>query len=69
MKTAKQISNLGLFLAGIFAAFVFPASPVFGIEKNVLEAVVHIRATVPEDARTARFLGTYRQGSGVIIDN
>ncbi|MDP6109034.1 MAG: serine protease, partial [Rhodospirillales bacterium] len=58
-----------IFLVGIFAAFVFPASPVFGIEKNLLEAVVHIRATVPEDARTARFLGTYRQGSGVIIDN
>jgi S1-C subfamily serine protease len=32
-----------------------------------LDAVVGVRATVPGDARTARVLGTQREGSGVVI--
>ncbi len=39
------------------------------VEKDILQAVVSIKASVPEDARTARFLGTDRIGSGVVIDN
>jgi serine protease Do len=35
---------------------------------NPLDAVVGVRATIPEDARTARVLGTEREGSGVVID-
>lgn len=33
-----------------------------------LDAVVGVRATIPEDARTAHSLGTERAGSGVVID-
>lgn len=33
-----------------------------------LESVVSIRSEIPEDAFTARILGTEREGSGVVID-
>ena len=38
-------------------------------EKNLLRAVVGIETTISPDARTARILGTQRQGSGVVIDD
>ncbi|MFP6710281.1 MAG: S1C family serine protease [Rhodospirillales bacterium] len=47
----------------------FPTSSANALEKDILQAVVGIETTVPSDARTARFLGTKRQGSGVVIDN
>ena len=34
-----------------------------------LEAVIGVRASVPQDARTARTLGTDRAGSGIVIDD
>jgi hypothetical protein len=34
-----------------------------------LEAVVHVHAEVPPEARTAAYLGTARDGSGVVIDD
>jgi S1-C subfamily serine protease len=37
--------------------------------KGILEAVVKVRATVPQNARTARSLGTEREGSGTVIDS
>ena len=37
--------------------------------KEILSAVVRIRAEVPSDARTARFLGTVREGNAVVIDD
>lgn len=36
--------------------------------EELLRAIVKIRALIPEDARTARILGTEREGHGVIID-
>jgi S1-C subfamily serine protease len=36
---------------------------------TLLAAVVGVRATVPEDARTAQALGTQRAGSGIVIDS
>jgi S1-C subfamily serine protease len=36
---------------------------------KVLSAVMRLQAKVPEDARTARYLGTERDGSGVAIDS
>jgi len=36
---------------------------------GVLESLVHVMATVPEDATTADSLGTVRQGSGIVIDS
>ena len=35
---------------------------------EALSAVVHIRAHIPATARTARFLGTQREASGIVID-
>ncbi len=40
--------------------------PSFGPE--ILESIVKVTARVPSDARTARSLGTEREGSGVAID-
>jgi S1-C subfamily serine protease len=34
-----------------------------------LEAIVHVHAEIPPDARTAAFLGTAREGSGIVIDD
>ena len=36
---------------------------------DILKAVVGLRAEIPANARTARFLGARRQGSGVVVDN
>lgn len=63
MKTIKCI---------LFTAFtIFLALPVYGQTKNndPLDAMVTVRAIVPEDARTARALGTLREGNGIIIDS
>ena len=35
---------------------------------NPLDSIVGVRATIPADARTVRFLGAHREGSGVVID-
>jgi len=37
--------------------------------KEILKAVVKIRAIVPDYARSAKTLGTEREGSGVVIDS
>jgi hypothetical protein len=36
--------------------------------EHTLKAVVKVRSTIPDSARTARILGTEREGNGVIID-
>jgi len=35
---------------------------------EILNAVVKIKATIPEDASSAQILGTQREGNGVVID-
>ncbi len=37
--------------------------------EELLNAVVKVRATIPEDAATAQILGTEREGNGVVIDD
>ncbi|MBI3993174.1 MAG: serine protease [Candidatus Lambdaproteobacteria bacterium] len=37
--------------------------------RDILNAVVRVRATIPTTAHSARFLGTEREGSGVLIDD
>lgn len=61
----KRYKLVPIFL--LVLAFCLPAQ---GQQKNetVLDAVVKIRTTVPGDARTARALGTQREGNGVVID-
>ena len=39
------------------------------VRANPLDSIVGVRATIPEDARTAKVLGTERVGSGVVIDD
>ena len=45
-----------------------PAGAQQGFEE-ILKAIVKIRATIPEDARTANILGKEREGNGVVIDS
>ena len=37
--------------------------------EEILKAVVKVRAVIPEDALTAPFLGTEREGNGILIDS
>ncbi len=60
-----------LAVAGLVSALVSIAgAPVSAQQKEpaFLRAVVKISTRVPPDARTARRLGTEREGSGVVID-
>lgn len=60
-------------LATIFGIVAGLAIPVPGAAKpsedHLASAVVEIRSHIPKSARTAKFLGTRREGSGVIIDS
>ncbi len=51
-----------------FAAMPASAQQSVQAPGNPLRSVVGIRAKIPADARTARFLGPVREGSGVVID-
>ena len=55
----------------IFAALLALGQPSYGDQEpeEILKAIVKIRSIVPENARTARSLGTKREGSGVVIDS
>jgi S1-C subfamily serine protease len=51
---------------------IFPAYAQEGSKENVkelLKSVVKVRAMVPDYARSAKTLGTEREGSGVLIDD
>ena len=37
--------------------------------EDILNAIVKVKASVPQDAATARILGTLREGNGVVIDD
>jgi S1-C subfamily serine protease len=52
----------------ILIAFCVPAYADQAAEE-ILKAVVKIRAIVPKDSRSARTLGTEREGNGVVIDS
>ena len=61
-----------LILGAFWLVMVFPAYAQEGSKENVkelLKAVVKVRVTVPDYARSARTLGTEREGSGVLIDD
>jgi serine protease Do len=45
------------------------AAELQGDLAHLLEAVVRVHAEIPTDARTAAYLGTERDGAGVVIDN
>jgi S1-C subfamily serine protease len=62
MKRAQILASLVVLVTLVGTAWA--EQPV----EEILKAIVKIRAIVPEDARTARALGTEREGSGVVID-
>ena len=51
--------------------FIIFSHPVLADEKpeEILNAIIKVRATIPQDASTARVLGTEREGNGVVIDD
>jgi S1-C subfamily serine protease len=54
----------------VIATLLLSARPSFAADPaHWLDAVVRVRAEIPPEARTASFLGTKRQGSGVLIDD
>ena len=61
--SAMQRTVLGAVFAVL--ALVAPAGPAAA---NPLDSIVGLRATIPADARSVRFLGAHREGSGVVID-
>ena len=67
--------RLGGWCATLLAALLLPMLPVAAAEQKtaltpaLLDAVVRIETHIPADARTAGYLGTTRQGSGVVIDS
>jgi S1-C subfamily serine protease len=63
-------------VAGRFASalLLFIGADLFAAEPDPdpgrrLDAIVHVRTEIPAEARTAGFLGTQREGSGVVIDD
>jgi S1-C subfamily serine protease len=53
---------------------LLPGSAAVGAERDDelarrLEAIVGVHAEIPPEARTAAYLGTVREGSGVVIDD
>ena len=69
--TGRALPIAAILMAGLILA---PAPSLAGEQakrlaaSQVLRAVVGVRAEIPLDARTARSLGTEREGSGVLID-
>ncbi len=55
-----------VFLAVVLAGTLI-AGPLPAARAGPLDSVVGVRATIPEDARTAEILGTKRAGSGIVI--
>ena len=54
-------------IVGVIACFCMP---VFAAQTpDILNAVVRVKATIPQDASTAAILGTEREGNGVVIDD
>jgi S1-C subfamily serine protease len=60
-----------LFMAVVFFFLSALPLPVSCQEsaQDILKAVILVRATIPDGARTANYLGTLRQGNGVVIDS
>ncbi len=60
--------KFAMVILGIIFSF---SEPVFATQtpEDILNAIVKIKASVPQDAYTARILGTEREGNGVVIDD
>lgn len=56
-------------LLTILCLFPLSATAARAEPRASVDAIVQVTATVPNSARTARSLGTMRQGTGVVIDD
>src|SRR5215472_12347287 len=73
MSGGKQ-TLLGTLRVMLAALPLLAGSGVAAAERDaelarLLEAIVHVHAQIPPEARTARYLGTERDGSGIVIDD
>ena len=66
-KSKPNACPIGPTAALLAVLSALPAAPAEA-QPNPLDAIVGVQATIPADARTARILGTEREGSGVVID-
>lgn len=73
---ALTIKAFAFLLSAFAASTVFPdgaraaaPTPEGTVAADPFRAVVSVRSSVPGDARTARTLGTQREGNGVVIDS
>jgi S1-C subfamily serine protease len=67
----RAASVLRWLAAGAFAVFVVAAGPAAAQRpdlQELLKAVVKVRAEIPPEARTSEYLGTTREGTGIVID-
>ncbi len=55
----------------IFMTFIILISPGYAQQEaeKLLKAIVKVKSTIPDEARTAGVLGTEREGNGVLIDS
>ena len=55
----------------LICVLVIFSPPVWADQKpeEILDAVIRVKATIPQDATTAQILGTEREGNGVVIDD
>ena len=60
-----------LIIATILMHFLILVDAGFAQQQaeEILKAVVKVRAVIPDDALTAPFLGTEREGNGILIDS
>lgn len=63
----RAVAFMAALLVALSAAAVRADEPISS--RDVIQAVVGISALIPEDARTAKSLGTIRSGSGIVIDD
>ncbi|WP_374446781.1 S1C family serine protease [Stella sp.] len=65
---ARPVLILLALFAALFAAAPAPAQPNPETAAAIRQAMVKVRAFVAGEARTARTLGTEREGTGIVID-
>lgn len=58
----------GVALVALALLAATPSRAAVPTTDELLSAIVQVRSTVPDSARTARSLGTERSGSGIVID-
>jgi S1-C subfamily serine protease len=68
MRFARILLSVALAIVAAPATGLRAEGEMPKLSPQLLDAVVKLRAQVPADARTAPYLGTEREGSGVLID-